>query len=170
MNAQADLSLCWAHIPFCSFCHEAAHFQFGTFCTQKRNCLVTQFCIYCDISDIGGIFQLFSFLYWKCLTLTKLLRNFNIFAPDLYGDSADRSFMHVYLCSCFADRLISYVTYQYIQTGKEPLNISLEVEWTICIYRLILLKKSVLTLNCRQTILAFRGPLLHLGIIVTIQI
>ena len=23
--AQADLSLCWAHIPFCWFCHEAAH-------------------------------------------------------------------------------------------------------------------------------------------------
>ena len=25
-NAQADLSLCWAYMPFCWFCHEAAHF------------------------------------------------------------------------------------------------------------------------------------------------
>ena len=24
-NAQADLSLRWVHMPFCSFCHEAAH-------------------------------------------------------------------------------------------------------------------------------------------------
>ena len=23
---QADLSLRWAHMPFCRFCHEAAHF------------------------------------------------------------------------------------------------------------------------------------------------
>ena len=26
MDAQADLSLCWAHMPFCQFCHEAAQF------------------------------------------------------------------------------------------------------------------------------------------------
>ena len=26
-NAQADLSLRWAHMPFCWFCHEAAHFS-----------------------------------------------------------------------------------------------------------------------------------------------
>ena len=26
VDAQADLSLRWAHIPFCWFCHEAAHF------------------------------------------------------------------------------------------------------------------------------------------------
>ena len=26
-DAQADLSLCWAHRPFCWFCHEAAHFH-----------------------------------------------------------------------------------------------------------------------------------------------
>ena len=25
-DAKADLSLCWAHISFCWFCHEAAHF------------------------------------------------------------------------------------------------------------------------------------------------
>ena len=25
-DAQADLSLRWAHMPFCWFCHEAAHF------------------------------------------------------------------------------------------------------------------------------------------------
>ena len=24
-DAQADLSLCWVHMPFCWFCHEAAH-------------------------------------------------------------------------------------------------------------------------------------------------
>ena len=24
-DAQADLSLGWAHMPFCWFCHEAAH-------------------------------------------------------------------------------------------------------------------------------------------------
>ena len=27
-DAQADLSLRWAHMPFCWFCHEAAHFPF----------------------------------------------------------------------------------------------------------------------------------------------
>ena len=27
-DATADLSLCWAHMPFCWFCHEAAHFEF----------------------------------------------------------------------------------------------------------------------------------------------
>ena len=26
-DAQADLSLRWAHMPFCWFCHEAAHFK-----------------------------------------------------------------------------------------------------------------------------------------------
>ena len=25
MDAQADLSLRWTHMPFCWFCHEAAH-------------------------------------------------------------------------------------------------------------------------------------------------
>ena len=28
MDAQADLSLCWAHMPFCWFCHEAAHIYY----------------------------------------------------------------------------------------------------------------------------------------------
>ena len=27
-DAQADLSLRWAHMPFCWFCHEAAHLVF----------------------------------------------------------------------------------------------------------------------------------------------
>ena len=26
-EAQADLGLRWAHMPFCLFCHDAAHFQ-----------------------------------------------------------------------------------------------------------------------------------------------
>ena len=26
MDAKADLSLQWVHVPFCWFCHEAAHF------------------------------------------------------------------------------------------------------------------------------------------------
>ena len=32
-DAQADLSLRWAHIPFCWFCHEAAHMAY----IQRRN-------------------------------------------------------------------------------------------------------------------------------------
>ena len=28
VDAQADLSLCWAHMSFCWFCHEEAHFYF----------------------------------------------------------------------------------------------------------------------------------------------
>ena len=28
-DAQADLSLRWAHMPFCWFCQEAAHLQFN---------------------------------------------------------------------------------------------------------------------------------------------
>ena len=35
-DAQADLSLRWAHMPFCWFCHEAAHFS--------RNFLKKIFC------------------------------------------------------------------------------------------------------------------------------
>ena len=27
-DAQADLSLCWVHMPFCCFCHAAAHILF----------------------------------------------------------------------------------------------------------------------------------------------
>ena len=27
VDAQADLSLCWVHMPFCWFCHEVAHFK-----------------------------------------------------------------------------------------------------------------------------------------------
>ena len=27
-DAQADMSLCWAHMPFCWFCHEVAHLMF----------------------------------------------------------------------------------------------------------------------------------------------
>ena len=30
-NAQAHLSLRWAHMPFCWFCHEAAHFSNAKF-------------------------------------------------------------------------------------------------------------------------------------------
>ena len=29
VNAQADLSLCWAHMPFCWFCHEVAHILYA---------------------------------------------------------------------------------------------------------------------------------------------
>ena len=32
-DAQADLSLRWAHVPFCWFCHDAAHlFSFFSVC------------------------------------------------------------------------------------------------------------------------------------------
>ena len=27
-HVQADLSLCWAHMSFCRFCHALAHFYF----------------------------------------------------------------------------------------------------------------------------------------------
>ena len=33
VDAQADLSLCWVHMPFCWFCHEAAHIEKKT---QKK--------------------------------------------------------------------------------------------------------------------------------------
>ena len=32
-NAQADLSLCWAHTYFCWFCHVVAHMQVAAYCT-----------------------------------------------------------------------------------------------------------------------------------------
>ena len=37
-DAQADLSLRWAHMPFCSFCHKAAHIRFslGTASCKSR--------------------------------------------------------------------------------------------------------------------------------------
>ena len=39
-DAQADLSLCWEHMPFCWFCHEVAHFtlfQLQCTCTVSLN-------------------------------------------------------------------------------------------------------------------------------------
>ena len=30
-DAQADLSFRWAHMPFCWFCHEAAHFMYSSY-------------------------------------------------------------------------------------------------------------------------------------------
>ena len=36
MDAQADLSLCWVHIPFCWFCHEAAQMTLS-FQTSHKN-------------------------------------------------------------------------------------------------------------------------------------
>ena len=41
-DAQADLSLRWVHMPFCWFCHEAAHFIFT--CSLFHDCVtVTSF-------------------------------------------------------------------------------------------------------------------------------
>ena len=36
---QADLSLRWVHMPFCWFCHEAAHFMFLVApCSRVKHC------------------------------------------------------------------------------------------------------------------------------------
>ena len=37
VDAQADLSLCWAHIPFCLFCHETAHLDKTSGLTVQRS-------------------------------------------------------------------------------------------------------------------------------------
>ena len=39
-DAQADLSLRWAHMPLCWFCHEVAHFTFyySSSCYQRLDC------------------------------------------------------------------------------------------------------------------------------------
>ena len=36
-DAQADLSLCWAHMLFCWFCHEAAHFTSNCWNSRSSN-------------------------------------------------------------------------------------------------------------------------------------
>ena len=44
LSAQADLSLRWAHMPFCWFCHEAVHYTnyqtrfYGLFVDSNYNC------------------------------------------------------------------------------------------------------------------------------------
>ena len=40
-NAQADRSLCWAHMPFCWFCHEAAQI---CHLSSNNECLCTFLC------------------------------------------------------------------------------------------------------------------------------
>ena len=57
--AQADLSLRWAHMPFCWFCHEVAHLPFCL-----HNCIVKSDCP--DFRRITSIFsgvQIFSLLW-----------------------------------------------------------------------------------------------------------
>ena len=41
-GAQADLSLCWEHMPFCWFCHDAAHIIILTWLQQYANSKVCQ--------------------------------------------------------------------------------------------------------------------------------
>ena len=40
-DAQADLSLCWAQMPFCSFCHEAAQIK-NQMTSSNWNCCSTR--------------------------------------------------------------------------------------------------------------------------------
>ena len=49
-DAQADLSLRWAHMSFCWFCHEAAQFQLSaqwvrTYCMVKGFCKTRRSCV-----------------------------------------------------------------------------------------------------------------------------
>ena len=53
MNAQADLSLCWAYLSFCWFCHAVAHF----ICNEFKNC---------DSFLHFFNFKIHSFIFW-CL-------------------------------------------------------------------------------------------------------
>ena len=71
VDAQADLSLCWAHMPFCWCCHEAAHYAF-----------------------VGGIVH-----WWACMgkawqTVAKLSTNFRVLPDSIisyYHFLADRN-------------------------------------------------------------------------------
>ena len=66
-DAQADLSLCWAHMPFCWFCLEAAHFiwtPLDIICSRDLRGLVTT-----DIQMVTNIHR-----YWTVEEKVALLR------------------------------------------------------------------------------------------------
>ena len=67
-DAQADLSLCWAHMPFCLFCHDAAQIKtvFAWDCSYSYSRNRT-----CNSHDQGLLFFLFGWLCWLCWGLTS---------------------------------------------------------------------------------------------------
>ena len=57
-DAQADLSLHWAHMPFCWFCHELAHFVFN-----QDECIGFK-----EAKQVGSIWLKYVFKNWFLLT------------------------------------------------------------------------------------------------------
>ena len=55
-DAQADLSLCWAHMPFCWFCHEAAHFIIYQWILRGNKCSLLSIIPYVGIVTITDFY------------------------------------------------------------------------------------------------------------------
>ena len=70
VDAQADLSLRWAHMSFCWFCHEAAHIKLKTYCHDRL--LNSQNCCKHLVLNLSHMYQkmkrkLHDFLSLGCL-------------------------------------------------------------------------------------------------------
>ena len=78
-NAQADLSLCWAHMPFCWFCDEVAHMRMWEKCDREIGhchqwCLISK-----DVSGYNVI---------RCL-ISKDVSDYNVIRCLISKDVSD---------------------------------------------------------------------------------
>ena len=56
VDAQANLCLCWAHMPFCWFCHEAVYFFYDGYCSSAYPILFEQVYLWPLTVNFGLIF------------------------------------------------------------------------------------------------------------------
>ena len=74
-TAQADLSLRWEHMPFCWFCHEAAHIAMMDSLRQQFYSRMRQAGRDRNISDVNNHRKGYSFLAMSILWLYRRPRN-----------------------------------------------------------------------------------------------
>ena len=70
LDAQADLSLCWTHLPFCWFCHDAAQLLMVKAISSFDG-------FWHSFADIAELFQIVSYTLF-CICTTRLLWYFNL--------------------------------------------------------------------------------------------
>ena len=89
-DAQADMSLCWVHVPFCWFCHEAA--QIRNYRQRKLDCdQILHLCFSHMLNKAGFVSHIWlNYKNWKkkkkkknahlnCKSFKKLEKKYNIY-------------------------------------------------------------------------------------------